>query len=260
MTTSLGEVERAVRAVSDHARRLEALLAEAAGHAAEAADLLAPAGCGSRREDEFLGTASAWRDAADEADCLRTLVTAARTALDRYLTAPPPPPPPLPPPPTSDPVRSVRSPSGDHYPVEAGWGAHLMGRYSAPRSGVPVHGLARAKGSETTLSFRPGEQYWTERVVERARFLRAGAAFWKARVHFHVEFETAAWMVESGVREAELIVNRTPCGYRMDLERQPGCHQYLRRFLPVGSALHVYGTDENGRKTFIATYRGLSEQ
>jgi len=90
--------------------------------------------------------------------------------------------------------------------------------------------------------------------------LGASPKFWGARVVHHVEFETAAWMVEFNVKEAELIINRTPCGYRRDLERnRPGCHQFLQGFLPSGSSLHVYGTDENGLKSFIATYRGSAK-
>ncbi|RBM14809.1 hypothetical protein DI005_29495 [Prauserella sp. PE36] len=137
-----------------------------------------------------------------------------------------------------------------------------MERYSPPGSGVPVRGLARAAGQDATVEFRPGQEYWAAKATERAKAIGAPAAFWEANVTHHVEFETAVWMIESGHREAEVIVNRTPCGYRRDLEpyRHAGCHQFLQGFLPQGHTLHVYGTDDHGTKTFIASYEGQNPQ
>lgn len=154
--------------------------------------------------------------------------------------------------------RPVESPHGDRYPGQASWGAHLMDRYSPPGSGVPVRALVRASGKDTVHEFKPGQQYWAHRATERATSIGAPPAFWRANITHHVEIEAATWMVEARHREAEIIVNRTPCGYRKELEpqRKAGCHQFLHGFLPQGYTLHVYGTDEHGRRYFIATYEG----
>lgn len=135
-----------------------------------------------------------------------------------------------------------------------------MDKYSPPRSGVPVRGLARIPGQDKIHEFRPGEEYWSKRVTERARKIGAPEGFWDAKISHHVEFETVAWMIEAGEKVAEIIINRTPCGYRQDLGELDGCHQYLQGFMPKGTRLHVYGTDENGKKTFITTYEGRNER
>ncbi|WP_019818972.1 DddA-like double-stranded DNA deaminase toxin [Saccharomonospora saliphila] len=154
------------------------------------------------------------------------------------------------------------SPDGDRYPVEAFWGAHLMDRYSPPGSGIPVTALVRGVGQDVTHEFKPGQQYWSRRATERAKSIKPPAAFWRANITHHVEIQAATWMVDSGSSEAEIIVNRTPCGYRKDLEpqRKAGCHQFLQGFLPQGHTLHVYGTDDHGRRYFIASYEGKNPQ
>lgn len=47
----------------------------------------------------------------------------------------------------------------------------------------------------------------------------------------------------------------------MDLEKKgPGCHQFLQGFLPKGFTLHIFGTGENGRKIFTASYEGRNKK
>jgi SCP1.201-like deaminase len=160
------------------------------------------------------------------------------------------------------PPSSVQSPHGDRYPVRSKWAAHLMDRYSPPRSGLPVRGMVRVAGQDQTFEFKPGAEFWAKKAYERVKSLQVPERIKRSlgRISTHVEFQVAAWMVESGHTEVEVCINRTPCGYRKDLSENDGCHQFLQGFLPGGCRIHLYGTDDNGKKAYIATYEGKNDR
>ncbi|WP_083935806.1 DddA-like double-stranded DNA deaminase toxin [Saccharomonospora halophila] len=73
---------------------------------------------------------------------------------------------------------------------------------------------------------------------------------------YHVEMRAAAMLISSGVRNARVVMNNVPCGFRPGTTH--GCHQALEHFLPTGTTLTVLGSDSDGRP-FHHTYRGRAE-
>jgi len=150
--------------------------------------------------------------------------------------------------------RPVVSPSGDHYPERAAWAAHLVDQpYSPIKSGVPVVGIARVAGTDRTFTFRPGSGRWTE--VAATRLAQLGAPNWVRALDLHIEFQVAAWMVDSGYEDVELVINRESCGERFGR----GCHQAIRSFLPRGSRMSVSGT-RGGGQHFTYDYEGKARE
>lgn len=149
-----------------------------------------------------------------------------------------------------DVAEAVKSPPGDSYPPDAGWAAGLIDQpYSPVNSGVPVVAIVRATSSAKSFTWKPGSGRWTESAKRRLAYLNAPA--WARRVDYHIEMQVAAWMVESGTRQVELVINREPCGERFGR----GCHQALQAFLPSGYRLSVFGTRGGGRY-FTCDYDG----
>lgn len=134
-------------------------------------------------------------------------------------------------------TKPIRSPAGDAYPPEASWAVHLIDQpYSATNSGIPVIGLAREAGTNTTFEVHPGPSRWTDEAEHRLTELKAPD--WALEVHHHIEMQIAAWMMGCGATSAELVINRQPCGAR----KGRGCHQALPMFLLMGYRLYVSGT------------------
>lgn len=107
----------------------------------------------------------------------------------------------------------TKSPAGDSYPARAGWAAHLIDQpYSAVNTEIPVVGVVRAEGTDTTFEFTPGGGYWTEQA--RQRLTELNAPPWARAVDNHLEMQVAAWMVRTDTRNVELVINREPCGER----------------------------------------------
>lgn len=151
----------------------------------------------------------------------------------------------------------VRSPSGDAYPMQASWGVDRARPYSRPGSKDPVRGLIRTDDGEI-IELKPGRGLMVMPAVKRARVAELPEVFWLADICHHVEFQAAAWMLNRGKTETDVIINRTVCFYRKDLEpwRTTGCDEWLPHFLPRGTKLHVYGTDDDGKAVFLKTYEG----
>lgn len=109
--------------------------------------------------------------------------------------------------------------------------------------------IVRVRGTENTFEFTPGDGYWTAQARQRLTDLNAPP--WARQVDYHVEMQVAAWMVTTGTRRVELVINREPCG---ELFGQ-GCHQALSAFLPVGFRLSVSGT-RGGDRHYLHDYDG----
>lgn len=147
-------------------------------------------------------------------------------------------------------TKPVRSSAGDTYPPEASWAAHLIDQpYSAAYSRIPVVGLAREAGTNAVFEVCPGPGRWSDEAKHRFTELKAPQRF--VKVHYHVEMQIAAWMVRSGRTDAELVINREPCGERYDV----GCHQALPVFLPKGYRLFLSGT-RGGSQYYSYSYDG----
>jgi hypothetical protein len=82
-----------------------------------------------------------------------------------------------------------------------------------------------------------------------SRNMPRGTPGMNGRVKSHVEAHAAAIMREKNLTEADLYINRIPCG-----DDLTGCEQMLPRMLPPGARLTVHGPDG-----FLKTYVGLPD-
>lgn len=95
---------------------------------------------------------------------------------------------------------------------------------------------------------RSGEwDRWADAAADRMDALALDAPFHLA---YHVELPVVAMMIDSRTRQAEVVINNSPCGFE---SRPIGCHQVLGRVLPDGYRLTVPGTTRAG-KPFRQTY------
>ncbi|HEX4212305.1 MAG TPA: DddA-like double-stranded DNA deaminase toxin [Candidatus Dormibacteraeota bacterium] len=111
------------------------------------------------------------------------------------------------------------------------------GRLPAFREGGRARGLLHVRG--TAHALESGYRGPSRRIAGR------GVPGFNNITLGHVEGHAAAIMRMEGVRTAILEINRVPC------QGRNGCEVNLRRMLPPGARLHVFGPD-----SFFRSYVG----
>jgi hypothetical protein len=158
--------------------------------------------------------------------------------------------------PTSQPRRSpnVRHQDGSEYPPEADWAVATLPTRVGIAGQRTTTGRVKIGDRVIPGEFRSGEwDSWVDRAW--ARFKEVGKADRAgAFLKFHVESRVIAMMIETGQRQAEVVINNVVCGYQ---SKPPGCHQRIEDLLPPDWELRVLGTDIKGRP-FSRLYRGRS--
>lgn len=146
-------------------------------------------------------------------------------------------------------VESVEH-AGSRYPSGAEWALPDLPRRVGDGE-RHTHARVRIGSREIPGAFQSNmPDRWAAEARQRISQLGIAVPHY---LPYHVEMRAAAMLISSGVRDARLVMNNVPCGFRPGTTR--GCHQALEHFLPTGTTLTVLGSDSDGRP-FHHTYRG----
>lgn len=99
-------------------------------------------------------------------------------------------------------------------------------------------------------SGKGGEYYEATRQLAVEHGLTRGHVNAEPAIARHVETQFVARMIDQGITEAEIEINRPVCGTTLKDQQWPNtCDQWLSRFLPEGWKLTVKdGSSPDGRR------------
>ena len=122
-----------------------------------------------------------------------------------------------------------------------------------PRPGK-THGRWITGDGEAVLleSGKGGEYYEATRQLAAEHGLTRGNVSAEPAIARHVETQFVARMLDQGITEAEIEINRPVCGTTPKDQQWPNtCHQWLSRFLPEGWKLTVQDGSSSAGNTYI---------
>jgi hypothetical protein len=119
-------------------------------------------------------------------------------------------------------------------PVVKGTGAKTHGRWSSPDAPSDLQPIVSGRKDDL---YEQTDRYLAENGMERYS------------IASHVETKLAVHMATTGMMNATVTINHTPC------EGDLGCDTLLPQVLPEGATLTVYGTKADGGHT-VKTYTG----